>query len=39
MTDLADGKLLCSWHHHRAHDDRYLYVLLPNGDLRFHRRR
>ena len=38
-TDLADGKLLCSWHHHRAHDDRYLYVLLPNGDIRFHRRR
>ncbi len=38
-TDLADGMLLCSWHHHRAHDDRYLHVLLPNGDVRFHRRR
>ena len=38
-TDLADGKLLCSWHHHRAHDDRYHHLLLPNGDVRFHRRR
>jgi len=38
-TDLADGKLLCSWHHHRAHDERYLHVELPNGDVRFHRRR
>lgn len=38
-TDLDDGKLLCAWHHHRAHDDRYLHTLLPNGDVRFHRRR
>ncbi|WP_457206896.1 DUF222 domain-containing protein, partial [Nocardioides sp. P5_C9_2] len=38
-TDLADGVLLCSHHHHRAHDDRYLHDRLPNGDLRFHRRR
>ena len=30
--------LLCAWHHHRAHDDRYLHSLLPNGDVRFHRR-
>lgn len=37
-TDLADGKLLCTWHHHRAHDDRYLHTELPNGDIRFHRR-
>jgi hypothetical protein len=37
-TDLADGQLLCSWHHHRAHDDRYLHQRLPNGDLRFRRR-
>lgn len=37
-TDLADGILLCSWHHHRAHDDRYLHEELPNGDLRFNRR-
>ena len=38
-TDLAEGKLLCSWHHHRAHDDRYEVDHLPNGDIRFHRRR
>ncbi|KRF06456.1 hypothetical protein ASG88_20120 [Nocardioides sp. Soil777] len=38
-TDLADGILLCSHHHHRAHDDRYLHDRLPNGDLRFHHRR
>jgi hypothetical protein len=38
-TDLADGMLLCSWHHHRAHDPAYRTDLLPNGDLRFHRRR
>jgi len=37
-TDLADGKLLCNWHHHRAHDDHYLHTELPNGDVRFHRR-
>ncbi|MGH3413707.1 MAG: DUF222 domain-containing protein [Marmoricola sp.] len=37
-TDVADGKLLCSFHHHRAHDDRYLHRELPDGDLRFHRR-
>lgn len=38
-TDLQDGKLLCSFHHHRAHDTRYLHAELPNGDVRFHRRR
>ncbi|MGH3413237.1 MAG: DUF222 domain-containing protein [Marmoricola sp.] len=37
-TDLADGVLLCSWHHHRAHDDRYRSSRLPNGDIRFSRR-
>jgi len=37
-TDLADGRLLCSFHHHRAHDDRYLTQDLPNGDVRFIRR-
>ena len=30
-TDLADGVLLCSWHHHRAHDDRYLVQRTPDG--------
>jgi hypothetical protein len=37
-TDLADGVLLCSHHHHRAHDLRYESDRMPNGDLRFHRR-
>lgn len=37
-TDLADGVLLCSWHHHRAHDPDYLVDRLPNGDLRYQRR-
>jgi hypothetical protein len=31
--------MLCPWHHHRAHDDSYLTKKLPNGDVRFHRRR
>ncbi|KAA1426358.1 HNH endonuclease signature motif containing protein, partial [Nocardioides antri] len=38
-TDLDDGVLLCSWHHHRAHDRRFHADKLPNGDIRFHRRR
>jgi hypothetical protein len=37
-TDLADAQLLCAWHHHRAHDDRYSVKTLPNGDVRFHKR-
>jgi hypothetical protein len=37
-TDIKDGVLLCPWHHHRAHDPRYLARRLPNGDYRFHRR-
>ena len=31
--------LLCSHHHHRAHDTGYRTDRLPNGDLRFHRRK
>ena len=38
LTNIADGALLCSWHHHRAHDDRYVTRRLPNGDFQFHRR-
>ena len=38
-TDLDDGVLLCSFHHHRAHDQRYETTTLPTGDLRYHRRR
>ena len=37
-TDLKDGMLLCSWHHHRIHDDRYLVKNTPDGGVRFHRR-
>ncbi|WP_161962538.1 HNH endonuclease signature motif containing protein [Nocardioides speluncae] len=37
-TNLADGILLCSHHHHRAHDHRYSTERMPNGDIRFHRR-
>jgi len=38
LTDIADGVLLCGWHHHRAHDPRYDAKRLPDGDYRFHRR-
>ena len=37
-TNVDDALLLCSYHHHRAHDTRYDTSRLPNGDLRFHRR-
>lgn len=37
-TDLADGMLLCSFHHHRAHDTRYDLARMPDGRARFHRR-
>ncbi|GAA5112989.1 HNH endonuclease signature motif containing protein [Alloalcanivorax gelatiniphagus] len=38
-TDLRDGTLLCSQHHHRAHDLAFNLERLANGDIRFHRRR
>ena len=37
-TDLADGKLLCSFHHHRAHDPAWQVHHHPNGATTFHRR-
>ncbi len=37
-TDLKDGVLLCSHHHHRVHDPTYRAEQLPNGDVRFSRR-
>lgn len=37
-TDLADGALLCSRHHHRAHDPGFRTTRMANGDLRFTRR-
>jgi hypothetical protein len=36
-TDLANA-VLCSHHHHRAHDPTYEADRLPNGDVRFNRR-
>jgi Domain of unknown function (DUF222) len=37
-TDLADGLLLCGFHHHRAHDTRYDMARMPNGQVRYTRR-
>ena len=39
LTDLHDGELLCTHHHHRVHDLSYRSERLASGDLRFHRRR
>lgn len=39
LTNIADGALLCSRHHHVIHARGYTHELLPNGDIRFHRRR
>jgi hypothetical protein len=37
-TDLKHGLLLCSFHHHRAHDHRYDGRRLPDDDVRSTRR-
>jgi hypothetical protein len=37
-TNLADGKLLCPFHHHRAHDPGWETHHHPNGSTSFHRR-
>ena len=37
-TDLADGKLLCSFHHHRAHDPAWETHHHSNGTDQLHRR-
>jgi hypothetical protein len=39
LTNLKHGKLFCPWHHQRAHDSRYTVDEMPNGDVRFNRRR
>ena len=39
LTDIDNASLLCAHHHHRAHDAAYLHERLPNGDIRFTRRR
>ena len=38
-TDLADGAMLCPYHHHRAHDSLYDQTWHADGSVRFHRRR
>jgi hypothetical protein len=37
-TSIENGELLCSWHHHRAHDPGYALTRHPGGAVRFHRR-
>ena len=37
-TDLANAVLLCSHHHHRAHDPAFDSQRLASGDVRFNRR-
>lgn len=37
-TSVKDGRLLCPWHHHLAHDDHYDMHHLPDGKVRFARR-
>jgi hypothetical protein len=37
-TDLANGRLLCPYHHGKAHSTGYETVVLPGGRVRFHRR-
>ena len=37
-TDLAEGKLLCPFHHHRAHDPGWETHHHANGSTTFHRR-
>ncbi len=38
LTDLADGVLLCPFHHHRTHDIHYEHERMSDGRVRFHRR-
>lgn len=38
-TTVDDGICACPHHHHRLHDNDYEHAWLPNGDLRFRRRR
>ncbi|HET7387134.1 MAG TPA: DUF222 domain-containing protein, partial [Nocardioidaceae bacterium] len=37
-TSVADGAMLCSWHHHRIHDPRYDHTRSPAGRIQFYRR-
>jgi len=35
---MANGRLLCPYHHGKAHSTAYETTLLPHGNIRFHRR-
>jgi hypothetical protein len=37
-TDLANGRLMCLYHHGKAHSTGYETTVLPSGKVRFHRR-
>jgi hypothetical protein len=37
-TSVKNDRLLCSFHHHKAHNDDYETQRLPSGKVRFHRR-
>ena len=37
-TSVDDGRLLCPFHHGKAHSPGYDLTRLPNGQVRFHRR-
>jgi hypothetical protein len=37
-TNLQDAALLCSFHHHLAHDPKYKTTGTPTGDWQFHLR-
>ncbi len=37
-TSVKNGRLLCGYHHARAHDTAYTMTKLPEGKVRFHRR-
>ena len=37
-TSVDNGRLLCRFHHTRAHSSAYETTRLPNGKIRFHRR-
>jgi hypothetical protein len=37
-TDIADGAMVCEYHHHLIHSSKWTHTLLPHGDIRFRRR-
>jgi hypothetical protein len=37
-TSVEHGRLLCPFHHGKAHDPLYDMTRLPDGKVRFHRR-